>query len=125
MAFHRARKVVKVDAHKVKGANALFGQGLHVLGLVLVGKNTRVNLGVQGLDPATQNFGESRHGAYCGNGQTGRLKGLLCAAGRDKLYPPRGKKRGKLHKAALVRNAQNSATNGQNIHKRLLEKCPG
>ena len=95
-----------------------------MLRFVLVGQNARMNLGVQGFDPATQNLGESCDGAYCGNGQPCCLKGLLGAAGGDKLHPTRCKKRGKLHKAAFVRNAQNGATNWQNIHKRLLEKCP-
>ena len=116
MALHSTGEVVEIDADQVKRPDALFGQGLHVEGVILVGQDARVDFGVQGFDAPAQNFRKAGHRADGGDGQARRLQHFLGAAGGNQLHIAGAEKGSEIHKAALVRNAQNGAADWQNFH---------
>src|SRR4051812_1388207 len=52
---------VEVDADQVYGADILFHELLHVVGVSQVGEDAAVYLGVQRLDTAAENLGRAGH----------------------------------------------------------------
>ena len=120
LALHRAGKVVEIDTDEIERKNALFGNGLQMFGIVLVAEDARVDLGMQRLDAAAENFGEARDGADGRYRQPRLLKSLLRAAGGDELHLVLHEKGGKVHKTRLVSHAQDGATDRQKVHVELL-----
>ncbi|MNN21916.1 hypothetical protein D3C81_1352530 [compost metagenome] len=62
---------IQVDHQHVDAIDARCLDGVHVLGAVATGQEAAVNLGVQRLDAAIQNFRRTRVGGHFGDGQAG------------------------------------------------------
>ena len=51
---------VEIDDHQFEGQDAVLGQGLHVLGVVVPAEDAAVDLGMQRLEPPVHHLGEAR-----------------------------------------------------------------
>ena len=81
-----ALEIVKVHADEIKCLDSLFFQNGEVLGVVLVGEDAAVDVGMQRLHPAAEDFGEAGHVADRGDGQARVFKEFQRAAGGDELH---------------------------------------
>ena len=64
-----------------------------------------MHLGMQGLDPAVEHFGEAGVVRDVGDVEPGVAQQLGGAAGGEQFDPELGEPAGKIHRAALVGNA--------------------
>ena len=56
----RGLEGIEVDDHQLEGQDAVLGQGLHVLGVVVPAEDAAVDLGMQRLEPPVHHLGKAR-----------------------------------------------------------------
>jgi hypothetical protein len=111
-----ALEIVKVHADEIKCLDSLFFQNGEVLGVVLVGEDAAVDVGMQRLHPAAEDFGEAGHVADRGDGQARVFKEFQRAAGGDELHAVGVQKGCEFRQSVLMGDAEQSPPDGKEIH---------
>jgi hypothetical protein len=102
---HGLRKWVEVDHHQIDGRDAVLLHGRRVLGVAADAEDAAMHLGMQGLDPAVEHFGEAGVVGDVGDVQSGIAQQFCGAAGGKQLDPELRQSACEIHRAALVGNA--------------------
>ena len=55
----RGLERIQIDHHQLEGEDAVLGQGLHVVGIIVPAEDAAVDLGVQRLEPAVHHLGKA------------------------------------------------------------------
>ena len=99
---HGFAERIQVDHQHVDTVDARRLDGVHVLGAVAARQQAAMDLRVQRLDAAIENFGRTRVGRHFGDGQAGVGQQLGGAAGGQQAHAARGQGAGKFNDAGLV-----------------------
>ena len=99
---HRRLERVEVDHDQVDRADGVLGHGCGMLWIVAHRQQPAVDLGVQRLDPAVHHLGKAGQLGNIHHRQPRIAQGLGGAAGRNQLYPARGKGLAQFHQPGLV-----------------------
>jgi hypothetical protein len=100
---------IEIDDEELEGCYRLGFERLDMLGIAAIGQKPAMNLGVERLDPAVHDLGETGDGRDIRHGETSSFQRLGGAAGRDKPDAARCQRAGKIDEARLVGNGQQSA----------------
>ena len=100
---------VEVDAHQIDGRKAQIFAGFHIRGNVPALEDAAVDLGVEGLDAAVENFGLAGEDGDVDDGQAGGAQGGGGAAGGEQFDAQRRQAPDEIDQAGLVGNAQQGA----------------
>ena len=87
-----------------------------MFGVVLVGEDAAVDMGMKRLHPAAEDFGEAGHVADGGDGKARVFKEFQRAAGGDELHPVGMQKGCEFRQSVLVGDAEQSPPDGKKIH---------
>ena len=80
----------------------MLGERQGVIGVGANGENAAVNLGVEGLEPAVEHFGEARNFGNVSDGQSGLAQKPRRAAGGDDFRAERNQRAGKLNDSFFI-----------------------
>ena len=107
---------IEVHHHQLEGEDAVLGQGLHVLGIVVAAEDAAVDLRMEGLQPAVHHFREAGVLGDVADGDALAFQVLAGAAGAVDFHAGGGQPAGETGQPQLVADADQGTLNARGLH---------
>ena len=91
---HGSLEGVQVHHDQLEGQDAMLGQGLHVLGVVVAAEDSAVDLRMEGFEPAVHHFGEARVVGHVPDGNALAFQVFSGSAGAEDFHAGGGQSAG-------------------------------
>ena len=115
---------IEIHHHQFEGEDAVLGQGLHVLGVVVAAEDAAVDLGMQGLQPAVHHFRKAGVLGDVADRDALAFQVFAGAAGAVDFHAGGGQAAGETGQSELVADTYQCTLNARRLHGNILvEVC--
>ena len=121
LAGHGGLERIEVHHHQLEGEDAVLGQRLHVLGVVVAAEDSAVDLRMEGFQPAVHHFGKAGVLGHVADGDALAFQVFSGAAGAEDFHAGGGQSAGEAGQPQLVADADQGTLNARRIHMAPIE----
>ena len=113
---HGGLERIEVHHDQLEREDAVLGQRLHVVGIVVAAEDSAVDLRMEGFEPAIHHLGEAGVLGDVADGDALALQVFSGSAGAENLHAGGDKPAGEIGKPQLVAHADQGTLNARRIH---------
>ena len=118
----RGLERIEIHHHQLEGEDAVLGQRLHVLGIVVPAEDAAVDLGMERLEPAVHHFGEAGVVGDVADRDALALQVLSGAAGAEDFHAGGGQSAGEIGQPQLVADADQGTLDAGRLHGKFVRR---
>ena len=119
---HGGLERIEIHHDQLEGEDAVLGQRLHVLGIVVAAEDAAVDLRMEGFQPAVHHFGEAGVLGDVADGDALALQVFSGSAGAEDFHAGGDQSAGEIGQPQLVADADQGTLNAGRIHDAISRK---